>query len=81
LRELGFSETDQPDEEELARIIELKRQLTVTNQVPTTPDDNRNDTAVDTANPDPTEAQTDIEDMPVDITERARRLLTGVDRG
>jgi hypothetical protein len=83
LRELGFSETDQPDEKELERIIELKHRLTVTTEVVATEDDNRNNEVVDTDNPDPTETQeTGIADPPPeDVAERARRLLTGVGRG
>lgn len=80
LRELGFSETDQPDEKELARIIDLKRQLMTPAEVVVGEEDNRNDETVDTDNPDQTEAQTDPDDLP-EVAERARRLLTGVGRG
>lgn len=83
LRELGFSETDQPDEAELERIIDLKHRLAVTTEVVENPDDNRNDETVDTNNPDTTETQEGGIDAPPpeDIADRARRLLTGVGRG
>lgn len=82
LRELGFSETDQPDETELERIIDLKHRLAVTTEVVENPDDNRNNETVDTGNPDPTEAQDGIATPPEeDIAAHARRLLTGVGRG
>lgn len=83
LRELGFSETDQPDDTELERIIDLKHRLAVTTEVVENPDDNRNDETVDTNNPDTTETQEGGIDAspPEDIADRARRLLTGVGRG
>lgn len=83
LRELGFSETDQPDDTELERIIDLKHRLAVTTEVVENPDDNRNDETVDTNNPDTTETQEGGIDAPPpeDIADRARRLLTGVGRG
>jgi hypothetical protein len=81
LRELGFSETDQPDAEELERIIELKRRLMTPAEVVVGEEDNRNDETVDTNNPDRTEAQTDIEDVPDNVSEVARRLLTGAGHG
>lgn len=82
LRELGFSETDQPDEAELERIIELKRRLTLVTEVITDPEDNRNDETVDTDNPDRTEPQeTEIATPPEDVAQRAQRLLAGVSRG
>lgn len=82
LRELGFSETDQPDEAELERIIDLKHRLAVTTEIVENPDDNRNDETVDIGNPDPTESQEGgiNSPPPEDIAERARRLLTGVGR-
>lgn len=80
LRELGFSETDQPDEDELERIIELKRRLTQVTEVITDPEDNRNDETVDTGNPDPTVTQEGgiDEPAPSDAAATARRLLAGV---
>lgn len=83
LRELGFSETDQPDAEELERIIELKQRLTVMTEVVTDPDDNRNDETVDTGNPDLTETQEGgiDEAAPSDASAIARRLLAGVAGG
>jgi hypothetical protein len=82
LRELGFSETDQPSGEELDRIIELKQRLMVTTEVVTDPEDNRNDETVDTSNPDRTETQEGgIEQSPDDVAARAKRLLAGVGRG
>lgn len=83
LRELGFSETDQPDEAELERIIELKRRLTLTTEVITDPEDNRNDETVDTDNPDLTETQEGGIDAPPpeDTAARTQRLLAGVGRG
>jgi hypothetical protein len=83
LRELGFSENDQPDEAELERIIELKHRLTVTTEVVASEDDNRNNETVDTGNPDTTETQEGGIDAPPpeDAAERTRRLLTGVGRG
>lgn len=80
LRELGFSETDQPDEDELERIIELKRRLTQVTEVITDPEDNRNDETVDTGNPDPTVTQEGgiDEPAPSDTAATARRLLAGV---
>jgi hypothetical protein len=82
LRELGFSESDQPDEEELARIIDLKHRLTVTTEIVTDPEDNRNDETVDTGNPDTTETQEGgIGTPPPEATAIARRLLAEVGRG
>lgn len=83
LRELGFSENDQPDEAELERIIDLKHRLAVTTEVVENPDDNRNDETVDVNDPDRTETQEGGIDAapPEDIADRARRLLTGVGRG
>lgn len=80
LRELGFSESDQPDEDELERIIELKRRLTQVTEVITDPDDNRNDETVDTGNPDPTVTQEGGVDAPApsDAAAIAQRLLAGV---
>lgn len=77
LRELGFSETDQPDEEELDRIIELKRRLNqVTEEIIT-------GNVVDTDNPDPTVPQETVvsDPPPEDVSARAQRLLAGVSRG
>jgi hypothetical protein len=77
LRELGFSETDQPDETELTRIIELKRRLNQVTEAIITGE------TVDTENPDLTETQETVvsDPPPEDIAARAQRLLTGVGRG
>lgn len=77
LRELGFSESDQPDEVELDRIIDLKRRLSTTTEVFESAGENEA-----TATADPTEPSTEIEDAPPeDIAETAERLLAGVRRG
>jgi hypothetical protein len=77
LRELGFSETDQPDEAELDRIIELKRRLNQVTEAIITGD------AVDMENPDLTEPQETVvsDPPPEDVSARAQRLLAGVGRG
>jgi hypothetical protein len=77
LRELGFSETDQPDEAELDRIIELKRRLNQVTEAIITGD------VVDTENPDLTEPQETVvsDPPPEDVSARAQRLLAGVGRG
>lgn len=77
LRELGFSETDQPDEAELDRIIELKRRLNQVTEAIITGE------AVDTENPDLTEPQETVvsDPPPEDVSARAQRLLAGVSRG
>lgn len=77
LRELGFSNSDQPDEAELNRIIELKRRLNqVTEEIIT-------GNVVDTDNPDLTEPQETVvnDPPPEDMSARAQRLLAGVSRG
>lgn len=81
LRELGFSESDQPDEAELERIIELKRRLTQVTEIITDPEDNRNDETVDTGNPDLTETQEGGIDTPPPDASLAQRLLAGVGHG
>jgi len=77
LRELGFSETDQPDEAELDRIIELKRRLNQVTEAIITGD------TVDTENPDLTETQESVisDPPPEDVAARSQRLLAGVGRG
>lgn len=74
LRELGFSAADQPDENELERIIDLKRRLSVMNETITTEEEPG---AVDIDNPDLTETQeTEISDLaPEDVSAQAQRLL------
>lgn len=74
LRELGFSAADQPDENELERIIALKRRLSVMNETITTEE---GPGAVDIDNPDLTETQeTEISDSaPEDVSAQAQRLL------
>lgn len=74
LRELGFSAADQPDEDELERIIDLKRRLSVMNETITTEEEPG---AVDIDNPDLTETQeTEISDLaPEDVSAQAQRLL------
>lgn len=74
LRELGFSAADQPDENELERIIDLKRRLSVMNETITTEE---GPGAVDIDNPDLTETQeTEISDSaPEDVSAQAQRLL------
>ena len=74
LRELGFSAADQPDEDELERIIDLKRRLSVMNETITTEEEPG---AVDIDNPDLTETQeTEISDSaPEDVSAQAQRLL------
>lgn len=74
LRELGFSAADQPDEDELERIIGLKRRLSVMNETITTEEEPG---AVDIDNPDLTETQeTEISDSaPEDVSAQAQRLL------
>lgn len=74
LRELGFSAADQPDENELERIIDLKRRLSVMNETITTEE---GPGAVDIDNPDLTETQeTEISDLaPEDVSAQAQRLL------
>lgn len=82
LRELGFSESDQPDEDELERIIELKRRLTLVTEVVTDPEDNRNAEVVDIDNPDTTETQEGgIDAPPPSSAAAARELLAGVGHG
>lgn len=78
LRELGFSESDQPDDAELDRIIDLKRRLaTTTEVVENAPGDDTADTVTD-----PTEPATEVEDAPPeDVAATARQLLAGVRRG
>lgn len=80
LRELGFSETDQPDEAELDRIIELKRRL---NQVTEAIITGETAEQVDTGNPDLTEPQETVvsDPPPEDIAARSSRLLAGVSHG
>lgn len=77
LRELGFSETDQPDEAELTRIIELRRRMNQVTEAIITGE------TVDTGNPDLTEPQeTVVSDPPSeDLSARTQRLLTGVGHG
>ncbi len=77
LRELGFSETDQPDEAELTRIIELKRRLNQVTEAIITGE------TVDMENPDLTEPQETVvsDPPPEDVSARAQRLLAGVGRG
>lgn len=74
LRELGFAAADQPDEDELERIIDLKRRLSVMNETITTEEEPG---AVDIDNPDLTETQeTEISDLaPEDVSAQAQRLL------
>jgi hypothetical protein len=74
LRELGFSAADQPDEDELERIIDLKRRLSVMNETITTEEEPG---VVDIDNPDLTETQeTEISDLaPEDVSAQAQRLL------
>lgn len=77
LRELGFSETDQPDEAELDRIIELKRRLNQVTEAIITGE------TVDTDNPDLTEPQETVisDPPPEEVSARAQRLLAGVAGG
>lgn len=74
LRELGFSASDQPDEDELERIIDLKRRLSIVNETITTEEESG---AVDIDNPDLTETQeTEISDQaPEDVSAQAQQLL------
>lgn len=77
LRELGFSDSDQPDEEELARIIELKRALRTTTEV--VEESGETETEQTT---DPTEPETEADDAPPeDAVTTAQRILAGVSRG
>lgn len=74
LRELGFSDSDQPDDAELERLIELRRMRNRTTEVVET-EQGTGDEA------DPTEPQTEVSDQAPEDTEARARLLSEVGRG
>lgn len=75
LRELGFSEADQPDAAELDRIIELRQRLRQTTEVV---ESNGTETVTDAGG----EPSTAVDDTPPeDLEATAARLLAGVSRG
>jgi len=69
LRELGFSESDQPDQVELDRLVELLRLRSTTTEVVATEDA----AEIETVTADPTEPQTDVSDVAAQILEMSAR--------